>query len=81
MEASVKHQAWKYLGAMFMESKNGIQAVSFTRVLGLICFGYLSYQWLGAVEVPETLLYTFWGLIGGKTMESMVALWKGKKGT
>lgn len=32
-----------------------------------------------ASEVPETLLWTFWGLLGGKTVESMAAIWKGKK--
>jgi hypothetical protein len=31
-----------------------------------------------AKEIPDTLLYTFWGLIGGKTAETMIA--KLKKG-
>jgi len=33
-----------------------------------------------AGAVPDMLLYTFWGLLGGKTAESVIALWKGRKG-
>lgn len=75
-----KRKVWQYFGAMFMEKKDGVQAVSLTRLLSLVCFGVLMYQWLSATDVPNTLMYTFWGLIGGKTAESMIALWKGAKG-
>lgn len=101
-----KKNIWKYFGAMFMEKKDGEQAVSLTRMLALMCFAMLLWKWGGltgdidasvktaleaakidvplalksASEIPDTLLYTFWGLLGGKTAESMVALWKGKKG-
>lgn len=101
-----KKSIWKYFGAMFMEKKDGEQAVSLTRLLSLLCFGMLAWKWGGftgqvspdvlaaleaakvdvpfalkqATEVPETLMWTFWGLLGGKTMESMVALWKDNKG-
>ncbi len=75
-----KHTAWQLFGAAFMEKKDGHQAVSLTRLLALLCFGYLSWEWLSGNEVPDTLLYTFWGLISGKTLESMTALWKGQKG-
>ena len=72
---------WKYLGAMFMEKKNGTNAVSFTRVLALVTFAMVSVKWwLGDGSVPETMLYTFWGLVGGKTAESMMAIFRGKKG-
>lgn len=73
----VKKTFWKFLGAAFMEKKDGEQAVSLTRSLSLVCFGYLSYQWLAGVSVQPTLLYTFWGLIGGKTAETMLAKWRG----
>ena len=33
-----------------------------------------------ASAVPQMLLYTFWALLTGKTLESVMALWKGKKG-
>ena len=101
-----KKNAWKYFGAMFMEKKDGEQAVSLTRLLALVCFAMLLWKWGGltgqvdaevmkvlaeasldvptalksASEIPETLLWTFWGLLGGKTAESMIALWKGAKG-
>jgi len=79
--ALTKKSIWKYFGAAFMEKKDGEYAVSLTRLLALICFGLLMYQWGVGVSVQETLLWTFWGLIGGKTAESMIAIWKGKKGT
>ena len=78
-----KESVWKYFGAAFMETKNGKQAISLTRSLSLLCFGYMSYLWLTATEdseVPDKLLYTFFVLLGGKTLEAMLAIWKGKKG-
>lgn len=101
-----KKNIWKYFGAMFMEKKDGEQAVSLTRMLALVCFAMLLWKWGGltgqvdpavakalvdasldvptalksASEIPDTLLYTFWGLLGGKTAESVIALWKGAKG-
>ena len=36
-----KKNAWKYFGAMFMEKKDGEQAVSLTRLLALVCFAML----------------------------------------
>lgn len=103
---ATRHNLWKYLGAMFMEMKDGVQAVSFTRVLALCCFVMLMWKWSGItgtidtdvaealaaanLDVPlalkassavaDSLLYTFWGLLGGKTAESMMSLWKGMKG-
>jgi len=80
---AAKHSTWKYFGATFMEQKDGVQAVSLTRMLALICFGMMVWKWGGLgdpVEVPESLLWTFWGLIGGKTAESMISLWRGTKG-
>jgi len=97
---------WKYFGAMFMEKKDGEQAISLTRILALFCFSMLVWKWGGvtgqvddsvktvleaanidvpmalkqASEVPDKLLWTFWGLLGGKTLESMVSIFKGTKG-
>ena len=63
---------WQYLGAAFTESKNGKQAISLTRSLSVVCFSYLSYKWLANTPVDDTLVWTFWVLIGGKTAETMV---------
>jgi len=72
---------WKYLGAMFMEPKgpNGEQAVSFTRLLGLILFITCLGVWVmnyfaeplpdGTCvvwDIPDGMLYTLWWLIGIK---------------
>ena len=80
--SATKKSIWKYFGAMFMENKDGEQAISLTRTLSLVCFGMLLWKWSGFSshpEVQDTLIYTFWGLIGGKTFESMVTLFKGTK--
>lgn len=100
-----KMNVWKYFGAMFMEKKEGVQAVSLTRLLALVCFGMLVYKWSGfsgdvdpqvmaalvAAEIdvplvlkatsaiPESLLYTFWGLLGGKMLSGVAAVMRGKK--
>ena len=107
IKENTKHITWKYFGAMFMEKKDGVNAVSLTRLLALTLFIMLLWKWSGVTGqvdpvvakaltdasidiplalkassyIPETLLYTFWGLLGGKTAESVIALWKGKKGT
>ena len=79
--ATVRRGFWKYLGAMFMEAKgpDGEQAVSFTRLLGLILFIACLGIWLGNFagspdengvcaffDVPQGMLYTLWWLIGVK---------------
>lgn len=101
-----KKKIWKYFGSMFMEKKDGEQAISLTRLLALVCFIMLIWKWSGvtgdvdasvkvaleaakidvpialksASQIPDTLLYTFWALLSGKTAESVIAIWKGKKG-
>lgn len=64
---------WQYLGAAFTENKSGKQAISLTRTLSVVCFSYLSYKWLANTAVDDTLVWTFWVLIGGKTAETMVS--------
>lgn len=68
-----KGTIWKYFGAMMMEEKNGQQAASYTRTLGLVLFIACLTMWYGlggqgpfSNEVPESMLYTLWGLIGIK---------------
>lgn len=69
---------WKYLGAMMTEPKgpDGEQAVSFTRLLGVVLFTVCLVIWiigacLGSPElskalVPDGMLFTLWGLLGIK---------------
>lgn len=69
---TTKHQAWKYLGSMFMELKPGAdgqqhQALSLTRVLTLVTFCGCFGMWLMAETEPmDSMLYTLWGLLGLK---------------
>lgn len=79
-----KQTAWQYVGAAFTEQKNGKTAVSLTRSLAMVAFGILLWKWgtapAGIDSVPDSLLWTFWGLIGGKTCESLAAIVKKRKG-
>jgi hypothetical protein len=57
---------WKFFGAMFMEDKGGVQAVSLHRVFTCIIGVVVIVWWVAAPgrAMPEELLYTFWGLLG-----------------
>lgn len=76
--AATKKTVWKYFGAAFMEQKDGQQAVSLTRGLAIICFGLCVWKWSVDLDPTQTLLYSFWGLIGGKTAETMISKLRGK---
>ena len=82
MEESIKNANpfWRYFGAMLSETKDGKQAVSYTRVLGLILFLLALWMWSGRLggsgEVPESMLYTLWGLIGVKSARDITSIIK-----
>jgi len=84
-----RNQSWKFIGALFMEEKNGVQAVSLHKVLALSTYIACMWLWLGvgrsvapevaavlaaakidvpnalrlAGAVPDSLLWTLWGLL------------------
>lgn len=83
-KSSWKKTFWKYLGAMFMEKKDGVQAVSFTRVLASILFIACLVKWSGVLPVdmstvPPEMVHTLWGLIGIKGLKSTAEAIKGVK--
>lgn len=41
-----RHHTWKFFGAIFMSEKNGVQAVSYHKVLGFILFCCCLYMWM-----------------------------------
>jgi len=53
--------SWRFFGALFMEEKNGVQAVSLHKVLALTTYGACMWLWLGITggtvspEVQATL--------------------------
>ena len=73
-KSGIRHGAWKYLGAMFMEPKgpDGEQAVSFTRFLAIILFIACLFIWIVGVfsgrplPISDGMLFTLWGLLGIK---------------
>lgn len=74
-----KHLSWKYVGAIFMEPKEGVQAVSFHKVLGLgsylACMGFWTLTEAGAA--PAQLFYTTLTLLGLKGVSKLVEAKKG----
>lgn len=76
MVAGAKRGMWRYFGAMMMEQKDGIQAVSYTRTLGLILFGMCAYKWSMGIDVVESMLMTLWGLIGIKGAKDVAAAFR-----
>lgn len=80
-----KGAIWKYFGAMMMEEKGGQQAVSFSRMLGVILFFCCLAVWLVKAfsmsevvgDVPNGMLYTLWGLIGIKGAKDVAKGFKG----
>jgi len=59
--ASTRLNLWKFVGAMVMEEKNGVQAVSLTKLLALTTYMACMWLWLGlaggeiAPEVQDAL--------------------------
>ena len=88
--ATTKGTIWKYFGAMMMEDKNGQQAMSYTRCLGLVLFLACLCIWLMAtfmtaekgappMDVPPGMLTTLYGLIGIKGAKDVAGAFKGGK--
>jgi fatty acid desaturase len=62
---TLKYRLWQFFGSMFMEQKNGSQAVSLHRVLAAVLFFACMILWFWVDrDVPQSMLYTLWGLLG-----------------
>lgn len=75
---------WKYFGAMIMETKEGQQALSLTRLLAIALFVVMVLMWTGVIpfpgeakDVPMSMVGTFGALIGIKGLKSAVEAYKG----
>ncbi len=67
---SVRHHAWKWIGSLFLEEKNGHWAMSLTRVLTLAISIQAMWIWTGLSEqkdLPEGMLWVLLALLGAKT--------------
>lgn len=65
--AKVKHWCWKYIGTLFMDSKNGGQAMSLGRVSFLLVLCLALWMWSplgGSLEIPETMSTALLTLMG-----------------
>ena len=77
LAVSPKHQAWKWIGSLFMERKADAAgemhlAASLTRVLTLALFISVSvYWWVKPTDVPASMVHTLWGLLGLKGVYSI----------
>lgn len=45
--ASARLNLWKFVGALVMEEKNGVQAVSLTKLLSLTTYAACMWLWMG----------------------------------
>ncbi len=84
----VQHNLWKYIGAMFMSEKNGVQAMSLSKVLTAILFIACVVMWAvgktneAGVEIDpiqDSQLYTLWGLLGLRGVSTMSGAIRTKK--
>jgi len=72
MLEGTKHQAWKWIGSLFMAPKTNAKgetelAASLTKVLTLGMFVALLVYWYVAPDrVPDSMVYTLWGMLGLK---------------
>jgi hypothetical protein len=75
MKDSIKSVAWKYVGAMFLEQKDGGMAVSLGRVLLLSVVGVAMWKWGHDANPPDTMmkvLYTLFGYVFGTKVVTAV---------
>ncbi len=66
----------RYLLHMLLEKKSGVYAVSLTRVLAVIVFVPCLYGWVYHLattgELLDSLVWSFWMLVGVKGGQSIV---------
>jgi len=78
---SLRTGIWRFFGALFMEEKNGVQAVSHQRLLALSTYIACMWIWMGhahgAEAVPDGMLYTLWGLLGLNGFAKVAGIVKG----
>jgi hypothetical protein len=80
---SLRLNLWKFIGALVMEEKNGVQAVSLTKLLALTTYAACMYLWMHVREdgvvtvVPDAMLYTLWALLGINGTSKVAGILKG----
>lgn len=56
MVEKVKKSLWRYFGAMFLERKNGVLAVSLGRLVFLGLLVHAEVIWAGGKDIPSGML-------------------------
>lgn len=71
--------SWKFFGALFMENKDGVQAVSLHRLLGLTTYVACMALWIIVPErtVPDAMIYTLWAMLGINGAAKVAGIVKG----
>lgn len=73
--ASAKHTIWKYLGAAFLEPKDGTLALSLGRVSCVAVLAQAMWIWRTGVDIPTTMAVVLTALLGyigvGKVVEAI----------
>ena len=77
---AVQSGSWRFFGTLFMETKNGVQAVSLNRLLGLSTYVACMWIWLKTTtDVPRDMLITMWILLGINGAAKIIGLLPSKK--
>ena len=74
---TTRQTSWRFFGALFMEEKNGVQAVSLHKVLGLTTYVACMALWLKEKEIAESMLYTLWGSLAINGASKVTSILKG----
>jgi len=79
MTDATRSGCWRFFGALVMETKNGKQAVSLHRLLGLVTYCVCITLWVAAPErpMPSEMTYTLWMLLGINGAAKMAAVLRG----
>lgn len=75
--------SWKFLGALIMEEKNGVQAVSLNRLLGLTTYVACMVLWIALPDrtVPDAMIYTLWAMLGINGAAKVACIVRGSGGS
>lgn len=80
---NLRSVAFKYIGAMFLETKDGEKAVSLGRVAFLCVFGIALWKWAHDGSPPDTMLTAMYSLLGyvggGKVVHAVKEVVSGKQ--
>lgn len=77
--ANVKRTVWKYVGAAFLEPKDGSMALSLGRVSFVAVLSLAMWKWAHDADPPTTMVVTLTALLGYIGVGKVVDVIRGKQ--